>query len=86
VFVLRVNLENNSSCQKINVIQNTTQGPDIGGGTLERVKFQNARYNQVQNLSYSRLLFKHTDVKYFFIWEDVLENGVLRIFGPKRGK
>jgi hypothetical protein len=68
------------------VRQNITQGPEIGRGTLERVKFQNARYNQVQNLSSSRLLSKHINLKYCFIWEGVFENGVLRIFGPKRGK
>jgi hypothetical protein len=76
VFVLRVNRDNNSSCQKINVVQNITQGPDIGGGTLERVEFQKARYNQAQNLSYSRLLSKHTDLKYFFYM-----GGCARIWG-----
>ena len=47
---------------------------------------RNARYTQDQNLLSFRLLSKHTKIKVWFIWEGVFEDGVLRIFGPKREK
>jgi len=49
--------------KKINMLQNITQGLELGTGTLERVKSGNPRYKQVQNLSSSRLLSEHTQIK-----------------------
>ena len=45
------------------MLQSITQDLELGTGTLERVKFGNARYNQFQKLSSSRLLSKHTKFK-----------------------
>jgi hypothetical protein len=45
------------------MLQNITQGLELGTGILERVKSGNARYKQVQNLLSSRLLSKHTQIK-----------------------